>query len=268
MTLQVAIVGGGNMGQALSRGILRDTSLNAQVTVADPRAEDLLNEFPPNVRVIIDNRKAIEPSEVVILAVKPQFMESVVEPLRPHIGDKLVVTVAAGIPIAKYQQWLGSHIAMIRCMPNTPSLVGMGVSGLFANVNATAADREIVERLLRETGDLMWVDNEDELHTITALSGSGPAYFFYMMESMIKQGIELGIKPSKSRAIVVQTALGAATLAAQSDEDIQQLRHRITSPRGTTERAIQVFDEFKVDRGIQAGTKSAHQRSIELAESF
>lgn len=268
MTLQVAIIGGGNMGQALSRGILRDTSLDAQVTVADPRAEVLLNEFPTDVRALTDNRNAIEPSEVVILAVKPQVMESVVKPLRPYIGDKIVVTVAAGIPIAKYQEWLGSHIALIRCMPNTPALVGMGVSGLFANANATAVDREIVDRLLRSTGELVWVNNEDALHTITALSGSGPAYFFYVMESMIKQGIELGLTPSTSRAIVVQTALGTATLAAQSDEDLQQLRHRITSPGGTTERAIHVFDKFKVDCGIQEGTKSAHQRSIELAESF
>jgi len=181
MTLQVAIIGGGNMGQALSRGILRDTSLDANVTVADPRAEVLLNEFPIDVRVVTDNRKAIEPSEVVILALKPQVMESVVKPLRPYIGDKIVVTVAAGIPIAKYQEWLGSHIALIRCMPNTPSLVGMGVSGLFANANATAADREIVDRLLQSTGDLLWVKSENELHTITALSGSGPAYFIYMM---------------------------------------------------------------------------------------
>ena len=268
MTLQVAIIGGGNMGQALSRGILRDTSLDAQVTVVDPRAEVLLNDFPTDVRVVTNNRKAIEPSEVVILALKPQVMESVVKPLRPYMGDKIVVTVAAGIPIAKYQEWLGSHIALIRCMPNTPSLVGMGVSGLFANANATAADREIVDRLLQSTGDLLWVKSENELHTITALSGSGPAYFIYMMEAMIKQGIELGFTPSTSRAIVVQTALGTATLAAQSDEDLQQLRHRITSPRGTTERAIQVFDELAVDRGIQEGTKSAHQRSIELAESF
>ena len=268
MTVRIAIIGGGNMGQALARGITRDESLDAHITVADPIGDTLRDTVPSAVDVVENNRSALENASIAILAVKPQVVESVVNPLREYFLDKIVVTVAAGIPLAKYHSWLNSRVPIVRSMPNTPTLVGAGFTGMFANEQVSVAQRDIIDKVFRSTGKLVWVENEEDLHTITALSGSGPAYFFYMMEALIEKGIAMGFDPCIAREIVVETALGAATLASKSEVDIQDLRRRITSPGGTTESAIQTFNEHEVSRGIKTGMQNAYQRSMELAESF
>ena len=180
----------------------------------------------------------------------------------------LIVSIAAGITTGLLQNWLGCQHAIVRCMPNTPALIGEGISGLFANANVSGRQKELAEMLMRAVGTCIWVDDESDIDTVTAVSGSGPAYFFLFIEAMRDTAREMGLSDETANALVYQTAAGAAELAISSEEDISELRRKVTSPGGTTERALNMFEEGKLKELVERALQAARDRSIELANEF
>lgn len=222
------------------------------------------------VEAIADAGQGLKDADVVILAVKPQSMQQTVTALATMLAKRqpLVISVAAGIETAAISRWSGFEPAIVRAMPNTPSLLRSGAAGLFANSRVEEHQRTLAESILRAVGMTIWVENEALLDCVTALSGSGPAYFFYFMEIMEKTGIELGLTEEQSRNLVLQTALGAAKMALESDLDPQELRKQVTSPGGTTEKALAVMQEHRLEEIIRLAIEAAAERSRELARTL
>lgn len=238
----LAFIGGGNMAASLIGGLIATGYPAAHIIVCDPVAasrDRLAAAFA--IQTSADNTRATA-AQVVILAVKPQVMKAVATALRPSLDHKpLVISIAAGIPVAALQNWLGAALPIVRCMPNTPALVQTGASGLFATALVSAAQRQQADAILSAVGTCLWVPREADIDAVTALSGSGPAYFFLVIEAMERAGVQLGLAPEVARSLTLQTALGSARMALGSDVDSAELRRRVTSPGGTTERAIEVF---------------------------
>jgi len=214
------------------------------------------------------NSDACDGADVIVLAVKPQRLEHVCVEIQPHIKpNTLIISVAAGIDCASIETWLGDH-AIVRCMPNTPSSIGMGAAGLFANHSVTEQQKQTAQRILEAVGVAMYVDSEPLIDAVTAVSGSGPAYFFLFIEAMADAGEQLGLSREVASALAKQTALGASSLAKQSETDIQQLRKNVTSPKGTTEQAIMSFEKNDlrglVTQAMQACASRAKSLSNEL----
>ncbi|MGK2913368.1 MAG: pyrroline-5-carboxylate reductase [Porticoccaceae bacterium] len=263
----LAFVGGGNMATSLIGGLIEKGYPAARITACDPVAdcrEQLASRF--GIVATDDNRHAVATAEVVILAVKPQVMKAVATALRPALGhNPLVISIAAGIPVASLQGWLGAGIPIVRCMPNTPALVQTGASGLFATARVSAAQRQQTEAILSAVGICLWVPREADIDAVTALSGSGPAYFFLVIEAMEQAGVRLGLSPAVARSLTLQTALGAARMALASDVDSAELRRRVTSPGGTTERAIDVFLAGGLPELFDAAMIAARDRAHDMA---
>ncbi|MCK9564003.1 MAG: pyrroline-5-carboxylate reductase, partial [Bacteroidales bacterium] len=242
-TAIITFIGGGNMARSLIGGLVQKGFDPAAIRVSEPLAEArdaLATDF--GVTVFSDNGAACAGADLVVLAVKPQAMPAVAGGLAPALGHRpVVVSIAAGIPVAALQQWLGANTPIIRCMPNTPALVHLGASGLFASALVSSGQKALAEQLFSAVGVMVWLDAEAEIDAVTALSGSGPAYFFLLMEAMQSAGETLGLSPATARQLTLQTALGAATMAAASDVGPDELRRRVTSPAGTTEKAIEAF---------------------------
>jgi len=240
------------MASALIGGLVTKGFTAQQIIVSDvmPATLDRLKTIAP-VRVTTANETAIMNADVVILAVKPQVMKEVLTPLAGALQQRrpLIISIAAGIEIGSIEQWLGGALPIVRCMPNTPALVQLGATGLYANAAVSAAQRELAESILRAVGVAMWMDSEDQLDAVTAVSGSGPAYFFMVMEAMQAAGEQLGLSAEVAKTLTLQTALGAARMALDSDVEVGELRRRVTSPKGTTERAIASFEQDDL-RGI------------------
>lgn len=269
---KLTFIGGGNMAASLIGGLLVDNLKPAQITVADPKAgtrDYLASHF--GVNIAEDNAAAIKGADVVVLAVKPQVLQSVAEAMAPAVQAEqpLVVTIAAGIRSADLNRWLGGEsgtpVAVVRAMPNTPALVKTGATGLFANEQVNDTQRELAECILRAVGLTLWVDKEEQMDTVTALSGSGPAYFFRIMEAMEAAGAELGLSTENAHLLTLQTALGAAKMALESSEAVGTLRERVTSPGGTTEQGLRVMAEQDIDQLMAKVLKAAFDRSQELA---
>jgi len=267
----IAFIGGGNMARSLIAAQLARGIPAAAIRVAEPRAEAreaLAREF--GVRTFGDNAAAVADAECVVLAVKPQVMQQVCAGLvTPLAGSHpLVISIAAGIRIAQLEQLLGAAHAIVRCMPNTPALVGAGASGLCANRNANAAQRALAERILGAAGIVCWIDDEAQMDTVTALSGSGPAYFFLLVEAMEDAAVKLGLPRDTARALAAQTCLGAGRMLADGDETAAELRRRVTSPHGTTEAALATFEQGglrdMVDRALAAAERRGAEMSAEL----
>ena len=259
----IAFIGGGNMAFALASGILRADPSRA-VVVSDPVPEQLARFAGAPVRTTLDNMAAVKGASVIVLAVKPQVMEGVARELAGGMNaSQLVVSIAAGVTVSALRLWLGSS-AIVRCMPNTPALVGKGVTGLYADSGVSAAQRGEAEQLLRAVGDAVWFEDEGELDAVTALSGSGPAYFFAVIEALIEGGVELGLDRDIARRLVTGTALGAAAMIGPQD-DPGELRVRVTSPGGTTERALSVMASGGVAHTLRQAVHGAWQRSRELS---
>ena len=182
------------------------------------------------------------------------------------MAGKLVVSIAAGVPVAAIERWLGSTSALVRCMPNTPALVGAGITGLIANRNVTPAQRKTAEQVLAAAGDVVWFESDADLDAVTALSGSGPAYFFYVIEALAEAGAKLGLDAEVAKRLIVATAAGAAAMA--QNDDPADLRQRVTSPGGTTERALAILAEQSLPATLDAAVRGAFHRSRELAEEF
>jgi len=267
----LAFIGGGNMASSLIGGLIADGCDPARIRVADPRAqqlERLSGRFP--VTTTTDNRTAIAQADVIVLAVKPQSMQTVAQELAADISQQqpLVISIAAGIREATLRDWLGAGAAIVRTMPNTPAMVQSGATALFANPAVTEEQRSIAESILRAVGIAIWVDDESLMDAVTALSGSGPAYFFLFMEALQQAGCELGLPVNTARLLALQTAFGAAKMALESTEDAATLRQRVTSPGGTTERAIAVLQDGGFEALIGKALQAAATRSRELADEF
>jgi pyrroline-5-carboxylate reductase len=270
-THKIGFIGGGNMASSLINGLIASGHDSKQIWVSDinPDALNTLKE-QLNVNTSANNDDVINAADVVVLAVKPQILSAVAQSAASLIQQKksLVVSIAAGINQNSLSHWLGSDTAIVRCMPNTPALVLTGATALHANGKVTAEQRDLAENILRSVGIALWVENEAELDAVTAVSGSGPAYYFLLMEAMEKTALELGLSQETARLLVQQTALGAAKIALESDESPEQLRKRVTSPGGTTQRAIETFEQGGFADLVSKALHAARDRSIEMSKQL
>jgi len=223
-----------------------------------------------NVNTSANNDDIINAVDVVVLAVKPQTLSAVAQSIAALIQQKksLVVSIAAGINQNSLSRWLGGGTAIVRCMPNTPALVLTGATALHANDKVTGEQRDLAENILRAVGIALWVEDEAELDAVTAVSGSGPAYYFLLMEAMEKAALELGLNQETARLLVQQTALGAAKIALESAESPEQLRRRVTSPGGTTQQAIETFEQGGFTELVSKALHAARDRSIEMSKQM
>ena len=267
----IAFIGGGNMARSLVGGLIADGVSPARLQVAEPdpgRRAALQRDF--GLRVTADNAAAVAEADVVVIAVKPQVMPGVARELARPLADRgtLVISVAAGVRSSDLARWLGGATPVVRAMPNTPALLGCGATVLCAGPGADTGHRESAEAILRAVGSVSWVEDEAQLDAVTALSGSGPAYFFLLAEAMADAAAELGLPPELARLLAIETALGAARMAIESDADIAELRRRVTSPGGTTEAALDALEDGGFRKLVAGAIKQAEARSRELAERF
>ena len=264
----ICFIGGGNMAQALIGGLLSRGLPTTRITVSDPveQIRHILEE--KNIQTTTDNVDAIKNADVVVLAVKPQVLATVLQPLKGLLSDKLVISIIAGAEIQTISDLIGGSQRIVRVMPNTPALVQTGAHGIYASEAVNAQDRELTSQILAATGLTIWVDNEAQIDAVTAVSGSGPAYFFYLMGSMIRAGKNLGLDEKVATALTLQTALGAAQMAITSSNSPTELRKNVTSPNGTTQAALEVFDRAQISQNIQAALAAAQKRSQELAQEL
>ena len=267
----IGFIGGGNMARSLIGGLIADHYPHTLISVSEPDAiarGKLAADF--SIETLDDNQKLASSVDVLVLAVKPQMMNIVAEGLRDAVQKQkpLVVSIAAGIRISSLDAWLGGHVALVRSMPNTPSLVGSGAAGLYANALVSEQQKAVAESILRAVGLTLWVKDEAQIDSVTALSGSGPAYLFLIIEALEAAGVKLGLPQESARLLAVQTAYGASKMALESPEDAATLRQRVTSPGGTTEKALQVLEEGKIRQLFEQALTAASQRSVELADMF
>ncbi len=265
----LAFIGGGNMATSLIGGLLEKDFPAGNITASDPMKENrdrLSQQF--GINTTDDNNKAAL-ADIIVLAIKPQVMKQVAQGLRPALAHHpLIISIAAGIPMSSLEGWLGQQTPVVRCMPNTPALVQTGAAGLFANSQVTEAQQKLAGEILDAVGISCWLEKEDEIDVVTAVSGSGPAYFFLVMEAMEKAGTELGLSPEIARKLTLQTALGAAKMAIESDVDSAELRRRVTSPGGTTQRAIETFLDGDLPGLFSKAMTGAVERAQEMAKEM
>ncbi len=267
----ICFIGGGNMATSLIGGLIAQGKAADSISVSDPnesQRQQLQQQFAVNT--FANAIDATVDADVVVLAVKPQVMKdvalSVAASLSTSTKRPLFVSIAAGIDLFSLQTWLGQKQAIVRCMPNTPSLIQLGASGLFANEHTSIVQKNLAETVLKAAGIVQWVQSEAEIDAVTAVSGSGPAYYFLLMEAMIDAGVELGLSRETASQLTIQTAIGAAHMAKESDVDVAELRKRVTSPGGTTEQAINTFEGAHLRDIVKAALGSASRRSSELAQ--
>ena len=267
--MKIAFIGGGNMAAALIGGLVGKVAEPANVHVVDLNAEALQalkSRFGVSTANVIDG--SVASADVVVLAVKPQQMRDVVAQLKPVIGAQLIVSIAAGIRMADISRWLDGHQAVVRAMPNTPALIGRGISGVVACEQVSTLQRAQADSILKAVGETVWVGREEQLDAVTAISGSGPAYVFYFLEAMEKAAVELGLSPSEGLALAKATFAGATELAQRSEEPVSTLRERVTSKGGTTYAALTSMEQSGVKDAIVNALKAAATRSKELGDEF
>lgn len=265
----IAILGGGNMGASLLGGLIANDYPREKLWITDPDTEkrqQLQNQFQVNVSG--DNHAAIEQANVIILAVKPQVLAPVALDIADKIQKKqtLVISIAAGVREQSIQKWLGGNASIVRAMPNTPALIGCGATAMYANQYVSAAQHDLAESILRAVSLVVWVEDEKWMDTVTALSGSGPAYFFLVIEALQNAAQELGLPADIARLLTLQTAFGASRMALESEVEADELRKRVTSPGGTTEQAIRILEENQLREIFKMALTAARKRSEELAE--
>jgi pyrroline-5-carboxylate reductase len=269
--ISIGFIGAGNMAQAMVRGLLKAGHPPAAISVADPAKEQrkTITDMHNDIVCTDDNDAVAEGCDVLVLAVKPQVMPGVSKPLaqlqRP--AGQVIVSVAAGITLDSLATWFGAGTALVRVMPNQPSLVGDGMAGLCASDNVGAPARDMASYVMESTGKIAWFDDEQLLDAVTAISGSGPAYFYLVMEIMQEVAAEFGFDPATARTLSVQTALGASHVATLSDENLVTLRERVTSPGGTTEAALKSLEADGIRDMFRTALGAARDRSAELGKS-
>lgn len=256
------------MASSLINGLIASGHAPESLWVSDINPDTLVAIAAHHkINTTQSNDMVVNEAGVVVLAVKPQVLADVAKGIAGLVQKQntLVISIAAGISQQSLSQWLGSDTAIVRCMPNTPALVLTGATVLNANRNVHSRQRDLAESILRSVGIALWVENESELDAVTAVSGSGPAYFFLLMEAMEKTALELGLNHEMARLLVQQTALGAAKIALESAESPEQLRNRVTSPGGTTEQAIETFVQGGFIELVSKALHAAHERSVEIS---
>ena len=270
--MNIGFIGAGNMANSLIRGLINDGA-PAETVWATDIDNGKLDQLAGELGIKPGSSESLATHcDVLVLAVKPQVMQAVATALHGELraagrsSPPLIVSIAAGITIGHLQHWLGNDVPIIRCMPNTPALIGCGATGMIANEFVSKEARTLAESITSSVGVSLWMESEQDIDAVTALSGSGPAYFFLFMEAMQEAAVELGLEQDAARTLTYQTALGAAKLALASEESSTELRHRVTSPGGTTERAIAIFEQGGLKELVKRALKAARDRSEELAK--
>ncbi len=270
-TKKIGFIGGGNMASSLIKGLIASGHSPSQLWVSDTNL-DILQSLAEQLKINItgNNDELVKCVDVVVLAVKPQVLRTVAENIARDliVGNLLFVSIAAGISQQNLAQWLGKNTAIVRCMPNTPALVLTGATALHANNAVSSEQKDLAENILRAVGISLWVAKESELDAVTAVSGSGPAYYFLLMEAMEKTALELGLSEDTARLLVQQTALGAAKIALESSNTPEELRRKVTSPGGTTEQAIKTFEQGGFSLLVSKALHAARDRSIEMSKEL
>jgi len=267
--MNITFIGGGNMASAMIGGLIRKRwprKAIQVVEVAPSARERLARELKVKTHAGLDAR-AVK-TGCIVLAVKPQQMSEVARALRPLLGSQLVITIAAGIRVKDLSRWLGGYQRIVRVMPNTPALALAGISGLYAQRAVSAGERAVAEKILGAVGAILWLEREEDLDAITAVSGSGPAYVFYFIEALERAARELGLGADAAHRLAVDTFAGAVKLAAQAGEPPETLRTRVTSKGGTTERALGSMEADHVKDAIVRAVRAAAERSRELGDEL
>ena len=264
----IAFIGGGNMASAIIGGLIKRGLPPSHIQVVEPFAEQrarLVEQFQVSVSESPD--VSLQRASLVVWAIKPQTFSEAARQARAHTAAALHLSVAAGIRSGTIADWLGSQ-RVVRAMPNTPALIGLGQTALFARPAVTAADRLAVEGVVQTTGAYLWLEQEAQLDAVTALSGSGPAYVFYFIEAMVKAGVEMGLSPSQAHQLAVGTFVGASALAQASDDAPDVLRARVTSKGGTTYAALTSMEADAMQERFMRAIQAARQRAVELGDEF
>lgn len=269
--LTLGFIGGGNMARSLIGGLIADGRDPATIRVSDVDAQQLDSlKTTLAVQTTSSNRELAEQADIIVLAVKPQMLKQVATELADvaRRRDPLFLSIAAGIRANDINRWLGGEATIVRAMPNTPSLIQAGATALVANSKVSQAQRDQAESIMRAVGIALWLDDEEQMDTVTALSGSGPAYFFLFMEALEQAAISQGLGAETARLLTLQTGFGATKMALESSEPLSTLRQRVTSPGGTTEQAIGAFEEGGIRQLVDNALKAARDRSISLADEL
>ena len=267
--MKITFIGGGNMAAALIGGLIGKGHAAAGIRVVEIQAEARTRLAARFGVACVDSVAAAAPlGEVVVLAVKPQQMRAAAQALRPRLGRELVITIAAGIRLVDLSRWLGGYATLVRCMPNTPALIGAGITGLYASAGVGAEQRALAESILGAVGATLWVPQESLLDPVTAISGSGPAYVLYFIEALQQAAQEMGFSAADAKKLAVETFVGTSRLAALSAEGVAALRERVTSKGGTTERALASMDADRIKDLIVRALHAANQRAHELGEQL
>lgn len=261
----VGFIGGGNMAQALITGMVNSGLPSKNIMVSDPNEAIQKKLAEDGVLIAGDIDELIEFSDVIVLAIKPQLFSVVLPTLKGKLDKQLVISIAAGIPIVTISDLL-AHDNIIRSMPNTPALIGQGATGIYASDNVSEDDRKLANDILSVAGLVVWVDSEELIHAVTAISGSAPAYFFYMMEAMIAEGKALGLTEEQAIKLTLQTALGASRMAIEMEDSPATLREKVTSPNGTTYAAIESMKSNQFAETLAKGMQQCVHRSKEMME--
>jgi pyrroline-5-carboxylate reductase len=267
--MKIAFVGGGNMATALISGLMRKPRPGTQVSVAEPN-EQARQKLKADhaVETYATAAEAVTDADVIVLAVKPQVMPAVLAEIRGKVEPtQLVLSIAAGTTIASISAQLSEDQAVIRCMPNTPALIGAGISGLCASAHCRQHHREQAERILAAAGDTVWIEDENLMDAVTAVSGSGPAYFFLLTEALARAGESLGLPANVAQQLATRTCAGAGAMLARAHESPEELRRRVTSPGGTTEAALEAFEQGGLNELVRQAVTAADRRGRELAQS-
>lgn len=264
--MRIGFIGGGNMAQALIGGLLGYGVKASKIWVADPLPNIATALGNKGIKTTTDNTEVINNADVIILAVKPQVMAEVLKPLQDLWQEQIIISIAAGVCLTNLQTMLAGYSKIVRAMPNTPALVQTGATGLYAETHSLSVEeKDLVTKVMGASGLVLWLDNEDLMHAVTAVSGSAPAYFFYFIESIIKGGVALGLTEKQAATLAMQTALGAAQMAITSDDNPATLRQKVTSPNGTTQAAIDSMQHHQVAQHIVSAMQACAKRSRELS---
>ena len=261
----IGFIGAGNMAYALISGLINNGYAPENLAISDTNSELLsLRQQEFNLEVFTDNAQLVKACDVVVLATKPQVLAQVCGEIATQVQEQLIVSIAAGVHSHDIDRWLGKNKAIVRTMPNTPALLGQGVSGLFANEHTTEVQKTAAEQIMNAVGKSLWVESEPLLDAVTAVSGSGPAYFFLMIESMTKAGEALGLDKTTASQLSIETALGAAMMASNAPDSVRKLREQVTSPNGTTQAAIESFQDQDFEVIVAHALRAAYTRAGEL----
>lgn len=271
--LKIAFIGGGNMARSLISGLIKagyDSNLISVSNRSEGKLIALNKDF--GIKTSLDNYEIAKDADVIVLAVKPQFMAEMLNQLTAKIndyGNRLIISLAAGVTVERLTGLLNGHKKIVRLMPNTPALIGYGVTGTFAALDVNAEEKEFTNRILTAVGKVVWVGKESDINTVTAASGSSPAYFFLFMQYLIEHTKEMGLSEEQARTLVVETALGAAQMAIKNaDVSLETLRAQVTSKGGTTFAAISKFEELNLKDSVSAAMDACVARAEEMQKLF